>query len=247
MNNSIQSRDEEVSIVIYDSPLPPKYFTFKKSFLKKLLFIAPLMILLLLTALFLWAFGSQLKYAPKPRFPELINKEQARILELEGTVKELTTSNRNLSNKLSSTPDSTAPSEIINLLNIKKPYGMQNLISKNMVSVDNIQLKVVNNQTLLDFHILSSVQEKRISGHVFVYLLAKDQFMIYPTSSGNSLVEGIKYTQGEAFSVTRLRPTRATFAPPSSPTAKFLIFIFSREGDLLLMQETQEFKLEQKL
>lgn len=246
MNNSIQSRDEEVSIVIYDSPLPPKYFTFKKSFLKTLLFVAPLIMLVLFTILFIWAFGSQLKYAPKPKFPELINKDQARILELEAAVKDLSNSNKNLATKLSTTPDTQAPSEMINLLNIKKPYGMQNLISKNMITLDNISLKMINNQPNLDFQIISSIQEKRISGHVFIYLLAKDQFMIYPAAPLSSMIEGIKYTQGEAFSVTRLRPTRAHFSQTSADSAKFLIFIFSREGDLLLMQETQEFKMEKK-
>src|SRR5690606_25590897 len=113
MSNTSQSKSQEVSVVIYDSPLPPKYFTFKKSFLKTLLFVTPLFLLIIFSALFIWAFGSQLKYAPKPKFPELINKEQARILELEGIVKELNTSNRTLTNKLSSTPEAQAPSEMV--------------------------------------------------------------------------------------------------------------------------------------
>ncbi|HLW56829.1 MAG TPA: hypothetical protein VKY27_05555 [Bacteriovoracaceae bacterium] len=246
MNNSIQSKGEEVSIVIYDSPLPPKYFTFKKSFLRTLLFLAPLILLIIFSALFIWAFGSQLKYAPKPKFPELINKEQARILELEGMVKELSVSNKNLAEKLSSTPETQAPSEVINLLAIKKPYGMQNLISKNMVTLDNLKMVQSNNQVQLDFHIIS-MQETRISGHVLVFLLSNNQLVSYPEVSTNSLIEGIKYTQGEAFSVTRLRPTLASFPRPLVDTVKFIIYVFTREGDLLLMQETQEFKLEKKI
>ncbi|MFA5584844.1 MAG: hypothetical protein WDA09_11590 [Bacteriovoracaceae bacterium] len=246
MNNPIQSKSQEVSVVIYDSPLPPKYFTFKKSFLKTLLFVTPLILLIIFTALFIWAFGSHLKYAPKPKFPELINKEQARILELEGIVKELSISHKNLTDKLSSTPEVQAPSEMVNLLAIRKPYGMQNLISKNFVSLDNLKVKFTPGQVHLDFHILNSNQDARISGHVLVFLISKNQFIAYPEISTSSLIEGIKYTQGEAFSVTRLRPTLANFSLPASDTAKFIVYIFSREGDLLLMKETQEFKMEKK-
>ncbi|HLT23084.1 MAG TPA: hypothetical protein VKZ84_06565, partial [Bacteriovoracaceae bacterium] len=98
----------------------------------------------------------------------------------------------------------------------------------------------------LDFHILNSNQDSRISGHALVFLVSKNQFMAYPEISTSSLIEGIKYTQGEAFSVTRLRPTLATFSLPAADTAKFIVYIFSREGDLLLMKETQEFKMEKK-
>lgn len=245
MSNPIQSKSEEVSIVIYDSPLPPKYFTFKKSFLRTLLFLAPIIVLAVITLLFFWAFESQLKYAKKPKFPELINKEQARILELEGMVKELTISNKNLSEKLSTTPETQAPSEVTNLLAIKKPYGMQNLISKNKVSIDNIRVQFVQNQAKLEFHILSN-QENRISGHVLVFLISGNQLISYPNVGSTSLLEGIKYTQGEAFSVTRLRPTLANFPLPVAETVKFIVYIFSREGDLLLMQETKEFPVERK-
>lgn len=246
MSNTIQSKSQEVSIVIYDSPLPPKYFTFKKSFLKTLLFVTPLILLIIFSTLFIWAFGSQLKYAPKPKFPELINKEQARILELEGIVKELDISNKSLTNKLSSTPEVQAPSEMVNLLAIRKPYGMQNLISKNSVSLDNLKVRFTPGHVQLDFHILNSNQDARISGHALVFLISNNQFMAYPEIATSSLIEGIKYTQGEAFSVTRLRPTHANFSLPASDTAKFVVYIFSREGDLLLMKETQEFKMEKK-
>lgn len=246
MSNSIQSKSQEVSVVIYDSPLPPKYFTFKKSFLKSVLFLTPLILLIIFSALFIWAFGSQLKYAPKPKFPELINKEQARILELEGIVKELNTSNKSLTQKLSQTPEVQAPSEIVNLLAIRKPYGMQNLISKNSISLDNFKVRYNPGQVELDFHILNPNQYARISGHILVFLVSKNQFMVYPEITTSSLIEGVKYTQGEAFSVTRLRPTLATFSLPASDTAKFVIYVFSREGDLLLMKETKEYRMEKK-
>lgn len=246
MKDAIQSSGEEVSIVIYDSPLPPKYFTVKKSFLKSFLFTAPIILLTIFLSLLFMAFGSQFKYATKPKLPELINKDQAKILELEGTVKELMASNKALTLKLSSTPETQAPSESINLVGVRKPYGMQNLISKNLVSVDHLNFKVLNNQVQFDFQIISSVQETRISGHVLVFLISKNQFMTYPEVPSSSLIEGLKYTQGEAFSVSRLRPTRATFSIPQADSLKFVIYIFSREGDLIYVKETQDFKVERK-
>jgi hypothetical protein len=246
MKDSIQSTGEEVSIVIYDSPLPPKYFTVKKSFLKSFLFTGPIIVVTVFLSLLIWAFGAQFKNAAKPKFPELINKDQAKILELEGAIKELQSTNQTLTQKLASTPETPAPSESISLVGVKKPYGMQNLISKNLVNVDHLNFKIINNQAQLDFQIISSVQETRISGHILVFLVSKNQFITYPEVPSTSLIEGLKYTQGEAFSVTRLRPTRASFSLPQADSVKFLIYIFSREGDLIYLKETQDFKVEKK-
>ena len=63
MKDSIQSTGEEVSIVIYDSPLPPKYFTVKKSFLKSFLFTGPIIVVAVFLSLLIWAFGAQFKNA----------------------------------------------------------------------------------------------------------------------------------------------------------------------------------------
>lgn len=54
----------------------------------------------------------------------------------------------------------------------------------------------------------------------------------------------MKYSSGEPFSVSRLRPTNAEFLTrPQGGEVKFVVYIFSREGDLLLIKETEAFKV----
>lgn len=66
--------------------------------------------------------------------------------------------------------------------------------------------------------------------------------MVYPKDANKALGSGLKYSMGEPFAVSRLRPTNAEFLQPVSGNVKFIIYIFSREGDLLLIKETDNFK-----
>lgn len=242
MKDYIQQAGEEVSIVIYDAPLPPKYFRFSKKFVKTLFVVVPVLFTLTLLGFFLWGLGSRIQEAPRPAIPEVMTVGDSKVSELEAEIKDLQTTNSHLTEKLSSLP-ALPSSEDPFLMSIKKPYGMQNLLNQNRVTLDQFEFVTDSNKTALKFQIISSNPETRVAGHVLVFMISQTGMMAYPKEANEAMVSGIKYSLGEPFAVSRLRPTNAEFAQKlSGDSAKFVIYIFSREGDLLLVKETQSFK-----
>ncbi|MFL5784242.1 MAG: hypothetical protein ACJ76H_06530 [Bacteriovoracaceae bacterium] len=243
MKEAIQQPGGEVSIVIYDAPLPPRYFRFSKKFIRTLFVTAPLALLILFSALFFWGLGTRVQKAPVPQIPSVITEKDSEVLGLKNEIESLKKSNEDLTTKLSSTP-SAAGTEEPYLLAIKRPYGMQNLINEKRVSLDQFALDQDNNKVTLKFVITSSNPEHKVMGNVLVFMISESGIMAYPKEANDTFAEGIKYTSGEPFSVSRLRPTNADFMHRLvGENVKFVIYIFSREGDLLLVKETESFKV----
>ncbi len=248
MKEPIQQSGGEVSIVIYDAPLPPRYLKFSKKFIKTLFVVVPITIGLIFISLLLVGFGSRLKETPAPSLPVAsLSDEEARLLELETEIKSLQESNQQLQERLSQAPatPSGAPSqEEPFLMGIKKPYGMQNLMSENRVTLDQFDLVLDSNKTALKFQIISTNPENRVTGHVLVFMVSEQGLSAYPAAANMAIAGGVKYSMGEPFAVSRLRPTNAEFNVKAIGEAvKFVIYIFSREGDLLLIKETESYKV----
>jgi hypothetical protein len=247
MKDPIQQSGQEVSIVIYDSPLPPRYFKFSKKFIKTLFVVAPVSLGILLLGLLLIGLGSRLKETPRPTLPSVLNDEETKVQSLESEIKSLQASNQELQQKLSTQGTTANVQDEPFLMGIKKPYGMQNLISEKKVTLDQFELVKNQNNTILKFQIISSNPETKVAGHVLVFMLSESGLMAYPVEANNSIAGGAKFSMGEPFSVSRLRPTNAEFLHRvSGDSVKFFIYIFSREGDLLLIQETESYKVGDK-
>lgn len=246
MNESIQRSSGEVAIVIYDAPLPPKYFRLTKKFIRILFVVVPLLSISLAICLIIWGLGSRIKEAPTPSLPSVMNKNDSKIYTLEAEVESLKQSNKDLALKLSAGPGTTSVEDPF-LLVIKKPYGMQNFLAQNKVTLDQFKFVPDGNKTSLKFQIISSSPETKVSGHVLVFMISDAGLVAYPSGANLGLTEGVKYSTGEPFAVSRLRPTNAEFlARPAGEAVKFVIYIFSREGDLLLIKETESYKLGNK-
>lgn len=246
MKEPIQQNGDEVSIVIYDSPLPPRYLRFSKKFLKTFLVVVPLSIGLIFFSLLVFGLGKRLKDSPAPSLPTSISDEEAKVLTLENEISSLKTSNQELQNKLSgqgSLPTDSNQEEPF-LMGIKKPYGMQNLMGQNKVNLDQFELIQDSKKTTLKFQIISTNPENKVTGHVLVFMASENGLVLYPATANLSIAGGVKFSMGEPFSVSRLRPTNAEFLQGlSGQSVKFVVYIFSREGDLLLIKETESYKV----
>ncbi len=241
MKELIQRNAEEIAIVIYDAPLPPKYFRLTKRFIRSLFVTVPLLLMGASLILFLWGFGSRLRDTPSPTLPKVIVESESRLNSLETEIESLKATNEALAERLSSAPTTTTAEDPFLLL-IKKPYGMQNLMAQNKVTLDQFEFVPEANKALLKFQIISSNTETRVTGHVLVFMISEAGVSAYPAEANATAVTGIKYSLGEPFAVSRLRPTNAQFSQaPAGETVRFLIYIFSREGDLLLIKETETY------
>lgn len=242
MKETIQNSADEVAIVIYDSPLPPKYFRLTKKFIRTLFVVVPVLLSLLFLGLLFWGLGTRLQNAPAPSLPQVLPVSESKVQSLEAEIKALELSNQQLSNKLSEGPAATTAEDPY-LMVIKKPYGMQNLISQNKVTLDQFEFLHDKEKVNFKFQIISSTPETKVTGHVIVFMISDTGVMGYPDSVNAAATQGVKYSQGEPFSVSRLRPTNAQFNHIlSGANVKFVIYIFSREGDLLHIRESETFK-----
>lgn len=243
MKDFIQKSGDEVAIVIYDAPLPPKYFRLTKRFIRTLFIVVPIFISLLILSFFIWGLGNRLKDSPALTLPAVITESDSKFYALETEVKNLQETNKALSEKLAAGP-TAATTEDPFLSVIKKPYGMQNFLSQNKVTLDQFELIQDSNKVNLKFQIISSSPETKVTGHVLVFMVSEAGILGYPAETNSQLSQGVKYSSGEPFSVSRLRPTDAVFLHRlTGESVKFLIYIFSREGDLLLIRETESFKV----
>ena len=247
MKEPIQQSGHEVSIVIYDAPLPPRYLKFSKKFIRTLFIVAPVTIGLIFLSLLFFGLGTRLKDTPAPSMPTVISSgDDSKIQALESELEAMKNSNLALQEKLSGlgSTAATANAEEPFLMGIKKPYGMQNLISQNKVTLDQFDLVQESSKSALKFQIISTNPETKVTGHVLVFMISDNGMMVYPSSANSSLGGGVKYSKGEPFSDSRLRPTNAEFAHRlTGENVKFVVYIFSREGDLLLIKETESYKL----
>ena len=246
MKEPIQQSGHEVSIVIYDAPLPPRYLKFSKKFIRTVFIVVPVAIGLIFLALLVFGFGSRLKDAPAPSMPVVITSEESKVQSLESELEAMRESNKALQDKLSGlgTTATEPTAEEPFLMGIKKPYGMQNLISQNKVTLGQFELVQESNKSALKFQIISTNPETKVTGHVLVFMISDSGMMIYPASANSSLGGGVKFSMGEPFAVSRLRPTNAEFNHRlTGENVKFVVYIFSREGDLLLIKETESYKL----
>jgi hypothetical protein len=243
MKEFIQKNGDEIAVVIYDAPLPPKYFRLTKSFIRTIFVVVPIIFVSILAVFFSWGLGTRIKDAPTPTLPNVGPVSDSRMYGLETEIKSLQESNKALSDKLAQTPSSTVADDP-HLMNIIKPYGMQNLIDENKVTLDQFELIQEPAKTSLKFQIISSTPENKVMGHVIVFMISESGVIAYPKDSNQAIALGMKYSSGEPFSVSRLRPTNAEFLTrPQGSEVKFVVYIFSREGDLLLIKETEAFKV----
>lgn len=232
--------------MIYDAPLPPRYLKFSKKFIRTLFVVVPVTLGLIFLTLLVVGLGSRVKDAPAPTLPAVLTDEESKVIGLETEIKSLKESNQQLQDKLSGqgTVGTTTAEDEPFLMGIKKPYGMQNLLNENKVSLDQFELILDKNKTALKFQIISTNPETRVAGHVLVFMISDSGLMAYPAEANSSIGGGVKFSMGEPFAVSRLRPTNAEFnLRVVGESVKFVIYIFSREGDLLLIKETESYKV----
>lgn len=245
MQETIQSSGSEVSIVIYDAPLPPRYLRFSKRSIRFFFVVVPLVLGLIALGLFFWGLGHRLSVTPKPQIPEVLSEQDTKLRALETEVSSLKESNSLLMEKLSTGAPTT--SEDPYLLTIRKPYGMQDLSKQKLVSVDQFTVEQDVNKVSFRFQIINANAESRVVGHVVAFLLSENALVAYPPAANAQMAAGIKYSAGETFAVSRLRPTNAEFfLRPAGKEMSFMIYIFSREGDLLLNQKLGPYPVEPK-
>ena len=224
-----------LTLVIYEDQKPTKCFEIKKTSLKLLFLLIPLLTFIGL------GFGIYSMMTVKKRLLELEKERPAEIQMLADRLeKALVDKNKiktdydTLLNKINAPSSESAL--VLPFINPVKGY--KDLRGKKLLEMNNFRLQKTDDQITCTFDIMNKVEPEKTSGYVFAVLKAGSTLEVFPKgilSFDGSLTS---FDQGERFTVTRFRPFTAKFTPPKNVSQFSLkIYIFSRHGDLLLLEE----------
>jgi hypothetical protein len=233
----IEKEQENLHFILHDSPEPPRLLVISKRTLGRFTVVLPLTIAGIFVALIALAWmrapsmTGQLKNLELPKMPRL--NESGKVKELESELAGLKLATAAIQNKLSE--GINAESDLW-LGPVKRPYALQDLTAKKLLRMEELSLESDANRQVLRFNLVNAGSDSlKVMGHIFVLQIHQQGMGIYPVSSAEDLMLGLRYNLGESFSVSRLRPVEAPF--PAAANAHYLVIIFNREGDLLVREE----------
>lgn len=239
----IQNPSKELTLIVYDTPKPPKYYKFNKGFIKALFIAIPLMIISSI------AFSLLYSIFLKNKINILTSSEPQRILDLKTIInsqkKEITTlekTNLTMTTKLSKGSDSQTSVSVLGLFNV--PAGIQDLRQQELIKVEDIKIDS-NKDIQVNFNLSNnSPSGEKLSGYLSVVQFQGNQIQFYPDIELSQKTLRLDFAGGESFGFTRFRTTKATFKKTSSKSATYKLYIFSRTGDLLTYKQLGPFNIQ---
>ena len=234
----IQSQSKEVTLIVYDTPKPPRYFKLNKGLIKTLVILIPLMVVTSITLSFMYSIFL------KTRISELRSSEPRRITELKKEralltqqLTEVKKTNAAITDKLSRGSSNETSVSALGLFTV--PLGIQDLIK-----IEDIKVKT-DSKIKLEFNLANNTSpNEKLSGYISVIQYQGRIIQFYPSYELSAKNLRLEYNSGESFGFTRFRPTVASFDKVSGTSAKYKIYIFSRTGDLLAYKQLGPFNIE---
>jgi hypothetical protein len=130
-------------------------------------------------------------------------------------------------------PQIPRPEDLIKFF--KTPVGFKNLTSEKVANVQRVSFRVKKDQVIFRFNLANEQKVSKLRGYIFVAQFSKNSLKFYP---GYDLAKNnfsIAFNAGESFTVSRFRPTIATFDLPSNgKEIYYRVLVFSKKGDLLI-------------
>ncbi|MAX66538.1 MAG: hypothetical protein CME66_06350 [Halobacteriovoraceae bacterium] len=240
----IQDPSKELTLIVYNTPKPPRYLRVKKRLIKTMITVIPLLVIssILLSFLYSMYLKNQLNQL-KSREPLLINQLKSEKEELANSLSKLKKNNLILTQKLSK--GSTAETSNSALALFTTPLGLEDLRSKELIKIENLKLNTNGQRIKLNFDLANnSPDNSKLSGFISVLQFQDNTIQYYPSYELSQKNLRMEYSQGESFSFSRFRPTTATFKKLIKSSAKYKIFIFSRTGNLLVYKQIGPYNIE---
>lgn len=253
----IHNNKNELTIIIYDSPAPPRCLKINKKIIRLVLLMSSILIIVMLSvSLALGTYVKKLQNQIAGKLPEseivesLKNENIAlteKFLELEETNKTLITQNETAKEEqipiilkpetikplIPNEKTLPGPNELLSLF--KMPNGFKNLISENLAEIQRINFRVKKDKTIFRFNLANSGKISKLRGYIFITQFTKKTVTFYPPLDITQNNFKINYGQGEVFTVSRFRPTIATFNRPIDESEVFYkVLIFNKAGSLIL-------------
>lgn len=232
----IQKPTDNLNVIIYDSPEPPKYLKLDKKFFNLIIWMTPILILLLVSASigYSFYFKRQLEIA-KSSEPKIINDLTMENLQKDSAIEKLIKQNKTLIKKISAgVPNQKLPLSLFNL-----SIGLEDITEKKLAKLDSFTHEIKDNKFIFKFNLTSNMTSSdKLSGYIRVVQISSIGFFFYPSINIEHETSLLSYNKGESFTVSRFRPVVAEFNFDNQiKQAWYKIYLFNRSGDLIHHQE----------
>lgn len=238
----IQDPSKELTLIVYNTPKPPKYLKLNKGLIKTLLIVIPLLIITSISVSFMYSMYLKNKVnelnSKEPQIISDLKKDKAKLKKL---LKSLEKSNSILTKKLSLGTTSETSFSSIGLFTA--PLGMEDLREKELLKMEGLKLESKGSEIKFSFNLANNSPEK-LSGFLFVVQYQGNQIQFYPDYELGEKNLRLEFSKGESFGFSRFRPTVATFKKKSKTSARYKVFIFSRTGNLIAYKQAGPFNIE---
>jgi len=240
----IQDQSRDLTLIVYNTPNPPRYLKLNKNLIRSFFIIVPTLVVLSITLSFLYSMFL------KNKILDLRQKEPKIILELKkerdklaSEIKTIQKNNQILTRKLSLGSTNDGATSSFGLLT--PPLGLEDLREKELIKFENTDVKTVGNQIVLTFDLANnSPNNDKLSGYISVIQYQGNMIQYFPNTELGQKDLRINYTDGESFSFSRFRPTKVEFVKTSKLSAQYKILIFSRTGNLIALKQIGPFNIE---
>lgn len=243
----IQDPSKDLTLIVYNTPKPPKYIKINKTLMKTLIFVIPIIVI------FSIAFSMISSVYMKRKLENARNQEPEIILSLKkeksllaSKVALLEVTNKTLTKKISQGQSGT--NVAVNLTNIMAlftaPLGFEDKRGENLAKLENMTNDNVGNKLLFKFDILNNIVSGiKLAGYITIVQYHRNGLSFYPQYDLSADSPSLEFSKGESFTVSRFRPVIAEFPKPVGTNVWYKIFIFSRTGNLLAFRKAGPFQL----
>jgi hypothetical protein len=240
----IQDPSKDLTLIVYNTPKPPKYLKVNKKLITTIILVIPVLIISSISVSFLYSMVLKKQVVElKSSEPKIILGLKENKVLLESELDKLQKENALLTKKLSiGSVEDTASN---NLDLFIKPLGINVLRSKELVKLEGLDVNTISNDISLTFNLANnSENNSKISGYLSIIMYQGNLIQYYPNYELGDKNLRLEFSKGETFSFSRFRPTEARFKKLSKQSARFKIYIFSRAGDLVSFSQVGPFNIE---
>ena len=223
------------SVLFYEEKNLPRYLQIGPRPLRFFIFGLPIITMLAV------AFALGAAYLVYQSKHATVGEENRTIRRLKQEISKLSTAQQSAATEITALQEKLSAEgsseELSSSALIHPAKGQQDLTGKKLITLENIKVVAEDRGVKIDFVMAKNEQqEQTVSGHIIIVLQKGNALHFYPANILNKQMQ-INYNSGETFSFGRLRPVSAVFGVSAESAAlRFKIFVFSRNGDLLLEQ-----------
>ncbi|MBD63934.1 MAG: hypothetical protein CME62_01905 [Halobacteriovoraceae bacterium] len=241
----IQDPSKEVTLIVYNTPAPPKYIKINKRLIRYILMVVPALIIIFLAGSLFYSIYLKNKVSElKALEPQIKSQLDDQKSEYEKQISELEKTNKELTNKISR--GSTTNQSTSSLMGLfVTPIGAKDLRSENAATISNTKVEVSGNKIKFIINFLKNESyNQKVSGKLTVIQYQGNMIQYWPEGDPNEKNLKLEFSSGQIFGMNRSVVKEAEFNKVSDASARYKVYLFSNTGDLIFYQQLGPFNIE---